>query len=83
MMYQKDTLNYTEDATAQYLDMTYGNKAFSMTVILPQYGKTTEDVLKNLSVENWNATLGNMLQQEVEVYFPRFKSKNKFFEIVM
>ena len=78
MMYQKDTFNYTSDAYAQYLDMPYGNKAFSMTVILPNQGKKIDDVLQHLTVENWNANLNNLLSQEVEVYFPRFKSKNKF-----
>lgn len=78
MMYQKNTFNYTSDATAQYLDMPYGNKAFSMTVILPHHEKTINDVLKNLSVDNWNTTLSNMSEEEAEVFFPRFKSKNKF-----
>lgn len=78
MMYQKDTFNYTSDAYAQYLDMPYGNNAFSMTVILPNEGKKIDDVLQHLTVENWNANLNNLSSQEVEVYFPRFKSKNKF-----
>lgn len=78
MMYQKDTFNYTSDAYAQYLDMPYGNKAFSMTVILPNEGKDINDVLQNLSVENWYTNLNNLASQEVEVYFPRFKLKNKF-----
>lgn len=78
MMYQKDTFNYAQDDNAQYLDMPYGNKAFSMTVILPNEGKTTADVLNNLTVGNWKNTLLGMGQQEVEVYMPRFKTKNKF-----
>ncbi|MFT3753144.1 MAG: serpin family protein [Paludibacter sp.] len=78
MMYQKDTFSYAQDESAQYLDMPYGNKAFSMTVILPNEGKTTADVLNNLTVENWKNTLSGMTQQEVDVYLPRFKTKNKF-----
>ncbi|HET7733139.1 MAG TPA: serpin family protein [Paludibacter sp.] len=78
MMYQKDTFNYAEDDKAQYLDMPYGNKAFSMTVILPNEGKTTADVLNNITVESWNNTLQSMTEQEMDVYMPRFKTKNKF-----
>jgi len=78
MMYQKDTFPYTEDANAQYLDMPYGNKAFSMTVILPKETKTTADVLNSLTVDSWNLTLQNLSSREVEVHFPRFKTKNKF-----
>ena len=33
--------------------MPYGNKAFNMTVILPNEGKTTADVLNNLTAESW------------------------------
>ena len=78
MMYQKDTFGYSSDVTAQYLDMPYGNNAFSMTVILPQSNKTTTDVLNNLTLANWNSTLSNMREREVIVHFPRFKVENKF-----
>jgi len=78
MMYQKDTFAYTVDTCAQYLDMSYGNKAFSMTVILPNDGKTTNDVLNYLTPDIWNSGLQNMSSREVEVYLPRFKNQNKF-----
>ena len=78
MMYQKDTFSYVQDAYAQYLDMPYGNKAFSMTVILPNEGKTTTDVLNQLTTTYWNTLFLNMPTREVEVYMPRFKTQNKF-----
>lgn len=78
MMYQKDTFAYAQDDYAKYLDMPYGNNAFSMTVILPNDGKTTGDVLNYLTTDTWNSRLQIMATKEVEVYFPRFKSQNKF-----
>ncbi|NLJ20322.1 MAG: serpin family protein [Bacteroidales bacterium] len=78
MMFQKDTFAYAEDEKAQYLDMPYGNKAFSMTVILPKNGNTTADLLEYITVNQWNRILQNLSMREVEVYFPRFSSKNKF-----
>lgn len=78
MMYQKDTFAYAENNYAQYLDMPYGNKAFSMTVILPVDGKTTGDVLNYMTTDNWNTRLQTMSTKEVEVYFPRFKTQNNF-----
>ncbi len=78
MMQKTDTFAYTSDEIAQYLDMPYGNGSFSMTVVLPKEGKTTADVLKNLTVENWNKTLGNLITQKVEVKFPRFKIQNSY-----
>ena len=77
-MYQKDTFAYSADATAQYLDMPYGNKAFNMTVILPNEGKTTADVLNNLTAESWNNRISSLKTREVEVFYPRFKQECKF-----
>ena len=76
MMYQKDTFAYKADSYAQYLDMPYGNNAFSMTVILPTEGKTTSDVLNQLTVDKWKSIIDNMPTGKVEVYLPRFNNKN-------
>lgn len=78
MMYQKDTFAYAQTDNAQYLDMPYGNKVFSMTVILPAENKTTTDVLNSLTVDNWTATLNSMSKKTEMVYFPRFKVTNSF-----
>lgn len=78
MMFQKDTFNYTYDDKAQYIDLTYGNKAFSMTVILPHYNSSVSGVLAELTSESLGAKLKNMKSQEISLYFPRFRSKSKF-----
>jgi serpin B len=78
MMYQKDTFAYAANSYAQFLDMPYGNKAYSMTVILPAEGKTTNDVLSQLTAESWNNIINNTKTRDVEVYMPRFKNKNNF-----
>jgi serine protease inhibitor len=78
MMSQTDTFAYAQDNYAKYLDMPYGNKAFSMTIILPSEEKTTADVLNYLTPVNWNNTLSAMTKGEVIVKIPRFKVENKF-----
>ena len=78
MMYRKDTFGYAEDELAQYLDLPYGNKAFSMTVILPKGTNKAGDVFKTITSEKLNQTLGQMNVQKVIVSFPRFKVKNNF-----
>jgi len=75
MMYKRDTFLYYKDTYAQYLDMPYGNKSFSMTVILPSNGKTTGEVLDYLTTEHLNAALGSFQMQMVDVHFPRFKTE--------
>ena len=78
MMSQTDTFAYAQDNYAKYLDMPYGNKAFSMTIILPNEEKTTADVLNFLTPANWNNALSAMTKSEVMVKIPRFKVENKF-----
>ena len=78
MMYQKDTFSYFANEKAQYLDMPYGNNAFSMTVILPTHISSVNEVLESLDAESWNLALNKMESEEVMVYLPRFKSKSKF-----
>lgn len=78
MMQQTHAFGYVSDENAQYLDMPYGNEAFSMTVILPQDGKTTADVLESLDGEQWNSIQERLYSREIQVSFPRFKMENKF-----
>jgi len=78
MMQQKDTFLYAEDDKAQYLDMPYGNKAFSMTIILPKDGLTTGQVLEDLSADEFSRIYSSLRMQEVNVYFPKFKMENKY-----
>ncbi len=78
MMNLTDSFAYTEDENAQYLDMPYGNKAFSMTVILPKEGADATGVFSTLTASKLNQTISRMNLQEVIVSFPRFRVKNKF-----
>ena len=78
MMQLKSEFGYYEDDVAEYLCMPYGNKAFSMIAILPDEGKSTDDVLRVLTAEKFSDAVNKMSTEEVQVYFPRFKVKNKF-----
>lgn len=78
MMQQLDTFAYHQDDMAQYIDMPYGNKAFSMTAILPIEGKTTDDVLNAMDMQKWGTVVSEMTEQKVQVYFPKFKTKGKY-----
>ena len=78
MMSKLDTLRYGEDANAQYLDLLYGNGAYSMTIVLPKTGKTTTDILTSLTPESLNATVSSLVKQQVQVNLPRFKVECDF-----
>lgn len=78
MMFKEDTFAYYADNMAQYVDIPYGNNAFSMTVILPVENKTTADVLDSFNSKNFSMKLENMLEQRITLFLPRFKVENKF-----
>lgn len=78
MMNQTDTFAYKEDAFAQYVDIPYGNGAFSMTVILPSGSKSTTEVLNYLTPDKWNNMLQSLTERKVHVAFPRFKTDCSF-----
>ncbi len=77
MMNMTDTFAYTEDAFAQYVDMPYGNKAFSMTIILPKEKNKAMDAFSQLDKNRLNQITGQMEEQKIILHVPRFKTGNK------
>lgn len=53
MMHQENEFYYAENELCQTLSLSYGNKAYSMTILLPKEGKTINDVLVTLTAETW------------------------------
>ena len=78
MMHSTDSFPYFEDSNAQYLEMPYGNGAYSMTVILPANGKTIGNVLDYLNTDRLNTALGKLQKKTVMVFFPRFRTECKY-----
>lgn len=71
-------LKYGADDNAEYLELPYANKTFSMVIALPRNDKTTGDVLENLDAENWNAAMDNMYERNVNLNLPRFTFKGDY-----
>lgn len=72
-MRQVNTFNYTTDDNGAYIELPYGNKAFSMVVMLPHEGKTTQDIVDNI---NWNKL--DFIPSYVNLELPRFKAAYKY-----
>ncbi len=73
MMSMLDTLRYAETDNAQYLDLAYGNGAYSMTLVLPKSGFSTSDVLAGMTPETFDEALGSLTKRQVQAFLPRFK----------
>jgi serpin B len=78
MMRQTATFDYFADENAAYLELPYGNRAFSMVVILPHEGRTTDDVTAQLDSEHWNAVMQAKSNREVTLRLPRFKTECEY-----
>lgn len=73
MMSQIENLAYSADENARYLEMPYGNKAFSMIIALPQPEKDLKNVIQNISNDSWNNATKNMQVRSINLQLPRFK----------
>lgn len=73
MMQQTNTFNYTTDNNAAYLELPYGNKAFSMVVMLPHKGKTCQNIINRIKWTELTFT-----PQPINLHFPRFKAACKY-----
>jgi len=74
MMYQKEDFNYFENGDLKMLEMDYQGKELSMLVLLP---KNNLDEL-DLTAGNLDSWKSQMIKQEVNVYFPKFKFETKY-----
>ncbi len=76
MMHQKEHFNYVSDETLQMVQLPYGNKSFSMMVILPSENKQLADVISNLQNEGyWDKVKSKLQDNEVDLFIPKFKTE--------
>ncbi len=72
MMAQYERFQYAENEVCQSIELPYGNGAFLMTVYLPYYGKTLDEMLAKMNSEEWNALAYEPYQ--VSLMLPRFET---------
>ena len=73
LMELTDTLLYHETEAYQMVDLPYGGRAFSMTVLLPAPGGSMEDLVATLNPERWAGMVSNLHEREGTVQLPRFR----------
>ncbi len=72
-MQQQDTYKYLKNDLFTAVELPYGSGNFSMVILLPEHGKTTDDIAAELNTENWNVWLTQLSDKEVVLHLPRFK----------
>jgi len=78
MMNLMDTFRYASSNVCDYLEMDYGNRAFSMVVMLPKDGKTTQDVIATMDGKKWADAIQSLTLKEIHVLLPRFKAECEY-----
>ena len=75
VMHQENEFGYTETDDCQALCLPYGNRAYSMTILLPKEGKSIQDVVKTLTADTWKG-LRYLGRAKVDVKLPSFESQS-------
>ena len=78
MMNIMDTFRYASSDVCDYLEMDYGNHAFSMVIMLPKDGKTTRDVIAMMDGKKWADAIQSLTLKEIHVLLPRFKAECEY-----
>ena len=73
MMKQKATYAYHTTNQVQIIDLPYGDRLFSMTIILPVEGTNIDQFAAELTQQQWNALISNLDSTEVDLSIPKFK----------
>ena len=83
LMHQNVLINYVNNGVYSAIKMPYGNGYWDMTVMLPEDGKTTDDIISQLSsrgfndVEGFYRTMGGVFKPyEVDLKLPRYETES-------
>jgi len=75
-MQRLDTLPYMSNDLFSAIQLSYGKGNYNMYVILPEDGKTLEEIINELNEDNWNLWMDSFQETEsVDIKLPRFKYK--------
>ena len=78
MMRLRDTFRCASSDVCDYLEMDYGNHAFSMVIMLPKDGKTTRDAMAALDGQTWAKAMESLAEAYGIVRLPRFKAECEY-----
>ena len=77
MMHREGRAAYGKNDLCKMLCLPYGNKAYSMVVLLPNEGKTTDDIIRNLSAQKLKEWQSQMRTRDVDILMPRFTTESE------
>jgi serine protease inhibitor len=73
LMHREGTMRYLETADFRAVDLPYGSNAYSMTVVLPNEGRSVQTVAASLQSSSWTEWMTRFRDAEVDLHLPRLK----------
>ena len=73
LMTLRGEISHHETRRFQAVDLPYGGRAFSMTVLLPRYGVSVDDLATSLDAAQWKEIAGSFRATEMQLFLPRFR----------
>lgn len=74
LMHQEVLIQYNKNDIYSAIEMPYGNGYWTMTVMLPEEGKSTDDIINSLSADGLRG--GAYRPHEVDLKLPRFETSS-------
>jgi serpin B len=71
-MHREGTMRWARGAGYTAVDLPYGNGAFSMTVILPDSGRSADALATSLDAAAWDALVASLHEARVQLALPKF-----------
>jgi serine protease inhibitor len=72
-MRQKTNLRYFKGENFEAVEMPYNQGNFNCTVLLPEAGKTINDIAPAMTLANWTSWVDQFMEYEVTLEIPKFK----------
>ena len=79
LMHRKAEVLYQANDTYASVYLPYGGRdpKWGMTVLLPNEGKSVDDIINSLTVAGWKESKNQMIPVIVDIKIPRFKTDRK------
>jgi serine protease inhibitor len=72
-MLQHASLMYYKGSGFEAVELPYNQGNYNMEVLLPSRGNTVNDVISQLSLENWNNWSEHHVCSDIQIQLPKFK----------
>jgi len=74
-MIQHETHPFYQGEGFTAIELPYNQGNYVMSILLPDAGKTVDDVISQLSQENWNTWSAQFVNRDIQLQLPKFKYK--------